>query len=125
MLNLLDNPRLLFSDSVLADARSLREQVADAQPRGAQIDDQLARLDRLIAAATREYPIALVSDGLTSVTVFRVGTIGPFQSTEISLRPGTYTAIGSRNGYRDVRTEFTVLPGQDPGPIEIVCREPI
>lgn len=125
VLNLLDNPRLLFDDGVLNDARTLREEVANVEPRGTQIDEQLERLDRLIAAATREYPVVLRSDGLTNITVYRVGTIGAIQSTEISLRPGTYTAIGSRNGYRDVRTEFTVLPGEELGPIDIVCTEPI
>ena len=124
-LNLLDNPRLLFDDTVLADARALREELAAAQPRGARIDMQLAQFDRLIAAATTELPVALVSDGLTSISLFRVGTIGTVNQTEIRLRPGTYTAIGSRNGYRDVRETFTVLPGRDIGPIEIICREPI
>ncbi len=125
VLNLLENPRLLFDDSVLAEASVLREQAATVQPRGAQIDDQLARLDALLDAATREYPVALVSDGLTNITVYRLGTIGTFVSTEVSLRPGNYTAIGSRNGFRDVRRSFTVLPGRDPGPIEIICTEPI
>jgi tetratricopeptide (TPR) repeat protein len=125
LLNLLDNPRLLFNDGVLADARSLGAEAAQVQPRGTQIDDQLARLDNLITAATREYPIALVSDGLTNITLFRVGTLGAFASIEVNLRPGNYTAIGSRNGFRDVRTSFTVLPGSVPDPIEIICREPI
>jgi tetratricopeptide (TPR) repeat protein len=125
VMNLLDNPRLLFDDSVLAEARVLRQQAADVQPRGTQIDDQLARLDALIDAATREYPVALVSDGLTNITVFRLGTLGPLVSTEVRLRPGNYTAVGSRNGFRDVRKSFTVLPGRDAGPIEIICTEPI
>lgn len=125
VLNLLDNPRLLFEDAVLEDAQILRAQAAEVQPRGAQIDEQLARLDALLAAATRKHPVALVSDGFTSVTVFRLGALGMFTSTEIHLRPGTYTAIGSRNGYRDVRKSFTVLPGRDAGLIEIICQEPI
>jgi hypothetical protein len=33
--------------------------------------------------------------------------------------------VGSRNGYRDVRKSFTVLPGRDAGPIEVICMEPI
>jgi len=125
VLNLLDNPRLLFDDAVLADAFVLRDEVAAVEPRGERIDEQLARLDRLLEAATREYPVALVSDGLTEITVFRVGAIGTFVSTEVKLRPGTYTAVGSRNGYRDVRRSFTVLPGEVLEPIKIVCEEPI
>lgn len=125
VLNLLDNPRLLFDDSVLADAFALREQVANVEPRGERTDDQLARLDRLLEAATREYPVELVSDGMTNVTLFRVGAVGTFMSTQVSLRPGNYTAVGSRIGYRDVRRSFTVLPGEVLDPIEVVCVEPI
>ena len=33
--------------------------------------------------------------------------------TSVELRPGTYTAIGSRDGYRDVRQTFTVRPGRE------------
>ena len=53
----------------------------------------------------------LTSDELTTVTLYRVGALGAFASHDVELRPGTYTAIGSRDGYRDVRQTFTVRPG--------------
>ena len=43
----------------------------------------------------------------------------------IELRPGTYTAIGSRDGYRDVRRTFTVVPGRTIEPVNVICVEPI
>ena len=55
----------------------------------------------------------LESDQLTSVTLYRVGALGAFAAKEVELRPGTYTAIGSRDGYRDVRQTFTVRPGPE------------
>lgn len=125
ILNLLDNPRLLFDDGVLADARRLREEAETVDPKGERITDQLARLDGLLTLATTPLRVALRSDALTQVTVYRVGTIGVFTETEIELRPGEYTAIGSRNGYRDVRRNFTVVPGQRLEPIEVICVEPI
>ena len=125
LLNLLDNPRLLFDDRVLADAQRLRAEAEAIDPKGAQLTDQLARMDRLLTAATTPRNVVLRSDMLTQVTLYRVGTIGAFTETEVALRPGQYTAIGSRNGYRDVRRNFTVLPDQPLEPIEVICVEPI
>jgi len=123
--NLVNNPRLLFDDKILADAGRLLEEARAVEPQGARIEEQRGRLDRLITLASTPLTVELRSDALTEVTVFRVGTIGTFTSTQIDLRPGDYTVIGSRNGYRDVRHSFTVVPGQVPGPIEVICVEPI
>jgi hypothetical protein len=41
------------------------------------------------------------------------------------LRPGTYTAVGTRNGYRDVRQTFTVKHDGAPPTVTIACTEPI
>jgi hypothetical protein len=62
---------------------------------------------------------------MTEVTLFRVGVLGSFTATEVDLRPGNYTAVGSRDGYRDVRRTFTVLPGRELEPISVICEEPI
>ena len=123
--NLLDNPDLLLRGNVLEDSRKLLEQ-ARAQPEaGPRLEDQTARLDRLLTLAATPLKVELRSDQLTEVTLYRVGPLGTFGVKEVELRPGTYTAIGSRSGYRDVRTTFTVLPGRELEPISIVCSEPI
>jgi tetratricopeptide (TPR) repeat protein len=123
--NLIDNPTLLFGDTVLADARRL---VADAhavpEP-GPVLSDQIDKLERLITLAATPIAVQLQSDQHTEVTLYRVGPIGSFSSKELQLRPGTYTAVGSRNGYRDVRQTFTVLPGRTLPPISVICSEPI
>ena len=54
-----------------------------------------------------------------------LGALGAFTAKDLELRPGTYTVIGSRNGYRDVRQTFTVRPGRNLPPINVVCVEPI
>jgi len=41
------------------------------------------------------------------------------------VRPGTYTVIGSRNGYRDIRRSFTLNHDSVAFDIEIVCSEEI
>ncbi|MGB7932226.1 MAG: hypothetical protein WCH04_08375, partial [Gammaproteobacteria bacterium] len=60
-----------------------------------------------------------------SVVVYHVGRLGQFRNHRLELRPGTYTAVGSRPGYRDARIVFTVQPGGAPQSVEIHCREPI
>jgi hypothetical protein len=125
LVNLIENPTLLFSDSVLSDARKLVAE-ASAQPeRGPRLDEQIGKLDRLVTLAATPIAVELRSDQVTEVTLYRVGALGAFTTKQVDLRPGTYTAIGSRNGYRDVRRTFTVLPGRALEPIDIRCLETI
>ncbi len=132
LANLLDNPNLLFRDEVLASARDLIAEGAAVAARtaaeiGAQprLEGQVARLEELVAIASTPIPVRLVSDGRTEVTLYRVGPLGTFASHEVELRPGNYTVVGARNGYRDVRRTFTIVPGREPEPISVICEERI
>jgi len=70
-------------------------------------------------------PVNFESDGLTDVAVFRVGEFGTFDRHTVELRPGTYTVIGRRKGYRDVRLVIKVGPEQTPPPVKVICTEAI
>jgi len=121
----LTQPERLFSPSVRTaarDALARAQQIPDAGP---VLRSQLARLDEWIRRAEAPVEVALVSDNETKVTVFRVGELGAFERRSLELKPGRYTAVGTRAGYRDVRREFTVLPGEPPPPIVIRCEERI
>ena len=78
-----------------------------------------------IAAAEVPVAVALTSDNQTIVTIYRVGRIGAFERKDMELLPGRYTIVGSRSGFRDVRRELMVMPGQTPPPVAIQCEEPI
>jgi len=125
LTNLLDNPSLLLTDSVLADARTLLETAAAEPEKGPRLAQQIEELGKLIDLASQPVVVQLESDQLTNVTLYRVGVLGAFAAKEVELRPGTYTVIGSRDGYRDVRQTFTVRPGRNLEPIRVVCVEPI
>jgi hypothetical protein len=125
LVNLIDNPTLLYSDNVLADAGKLLEEAAAAEPQGPRIEGQIARLRELVTLAATPLPVELRSDAVTQVTLYRVGALGAFAAKQVELRPGTYTVIGSRDGYRDVRRTFTVRPGGNLAPIDVVCVEQI
>jgi hypothetical protein len=69
--------------------------------------------------------VVLQSDGLTQVSIYHVGRLGQFTSQTLELRPGTYTVVGSRPGYRDVRQTLTVKPGSNQITLDIRCEEPV
>jgi len=53
------------------------------------------------------------------VVIYQVGRLGRFSVRTLELRPGTYTVVGSREGFRDVRKVFTLQPGSK---VEILVR---
>jgi tetratricopeptide (TPR) repeat protein len=123
--NLIENPTLLFGDTALASARELLDVAGEVGEKGPRLEGQIKDLSRLVTLATTPIPVRLESDQLTEVTLYRVGALGTFVSKQVELRPGTYTAIGSRDGYRDVRRTFTVVPGRELAPVSVVCIEQI
>jgi len=121
----LRNPGRLASPVVLEDAASLLEEAWGVNPGGPRLAQQMTRLEQLIKTASTPVPVILESDNQTEVTVLRVGRFGTFFRREISLRPGNYTAVGSRAGFRDVRVRFAVAPGTSRNPVMIQCTDGI
>ena len=121
----LTNPGRLQSKVPLAHARNVLE-VATAIPNaGANLRKSRERLRILIDDYSTPRPVVLRSDEKTNVTVYQVGRFGRFSERRMSLRPGEYTAVGSRAGYRDVRVRFRVLPSGKETTIDIRCEERI
>ena len=82
-------------------------------------------LNEWLARADAPVHIALQSDNLTQVVIYRVGTLGAFEQRSLELAPGSYTVVGTRPGYRDVRREINVVPGAALDPVVIRCEEKI
>lgn len=82
-------------------------------------------LERLAAAAQVPVRLRLQSDGVTDVTIYRVGQYGMFSERDVELLPGRYTVVGTRNGYRDVRKEVVLPPGAPASAVVVRCEEPI
>ncbi|HEY5667462.1 MAG TPA: hypothetical protein VIV64_12155 [Gammaproteobacteria bacterium] len=122
---LIDSPRLLLAGDVFADAGGMLEEARAIEQPGPRLSSQAEQLERLMELASTPIPITLISDGLTEVTVYRVGELGQFTSTSLTLKPGNYTAVGYRNGFRDVRKNFSVLPGAANEPVTVICTEAI
>jgi hypothetical protein len=79
----------------------------------------------LLKRAATPLTVQLVSDNVTDVSIYKVGKLGSFDMRQLDLRPGTYVAVGSRPGFRDVRLEFRVAPEVALQPIVVRCEEAI
>jgi tetratricopeptide (TPR) repeat protein len=121
----LQNPERLSTDEVLRDAEALLEEASQVQPASARLSRQIEGLRQSVAIASTPIRVALISDNLTEVTVYKVGRLGAFERRVLELRPGTYTVVGRRDGYRDVRRQLEVVPGREIEPLTIRCEEKI
>ena len=121
----LAEPARLFSAEPLANARRVLAAAGEAPAGEARLAQKIAALTRHVSQASAPVPITLRSDGETEVVIYRVGRLGRFQEQRVELKPGTYTVVGSRAGYRDVRQVFTLHPGAPPPALLIRCEEPI
>jgi tetratricopeptide (TPR) repeat protein len=115
-----------LSDVAVAEAvEKLLAQARNIEPAGPVLAQQVSQLETLLQQANTPVQVTLVSDGETEVIVYKIARLGRFQQRELTLRPGTYTARGSRNGYRDVLEKFTITHKGLSTPITIACRESI
>lgn len=122
---LIDNPQRLASPAVRSEALGLMDQADAANPSGAVLRSQVARLQILLPEFDKPVRLSLESDNATQVAIQRIGSFGTFARREIELKPGRYTVVGTRAGYRDVRRDVTIAPGQDVQIISVRCVEPI
>ena len=118
-------PERLFSTEVRAAARAALHQARSINPAGPVLRGQIDKVTALVESAEVPVAVSLSSDNQTDVTIYRIGRIGMFDRKDMELLPGRYTIVGTRSGFRDVRREVTVLPGQTPPPVAIRCEEPI
>ena len=101
-------------------------QTAQQQPvSGPVLRTQISRLTALLPSLDKPVRLSLVSDNRTQVAIPSVGNFGSFARRDIELRPGRYTVIGTRDGYREVRREITVSPGEEFLTVNVSCSEPI
>jgi tetratricopeptide (TPR) repeat protein len=121
----LDHPDRLAADEVFEEASRLHDRAAAIAPAGPQLHGQVEALDALLARMRDAVRVVLESDERTEVTIYRVGRLGTFSRHEVELRPGTYTIVGTRRGYRDVRHRLVITPGKEPDILVVRCEEKI
>jgi hypothetical protein len=121
----LAHPERLADDKVYEEAQGLQRAAESISSPGIKHRQQLDQLTQLLASARTPVAVNIRSNNLTEVTVYKVGKLGQFESQQLDLIPGRYIAVGTREGYRDVRVEFSV-PHSGPAPTVVVeCQEKI
>lgn len=115
-------PSVLDSNAQLADAIGLLRELEAAPPESARLRAAADHLAALVKSAQTPVRVLIESDQQTEVAVYRVGRLGRFAARELNLRPGTYTVVGSRDGYRDERLELVVRPGPEPIRVAVYCK---
>ena len=121
----IDEPDALSDPVNMQNATNLLLSLSRLADVGPRLDDHKEVLARLLKRAATPLTVEFVSNNATEVSVYKVGRLGTFARTALELRPGTYVAVGVRNGYRDVREEFRVGPEIELEPIVVQCEEPI
>ncbi len=121
----LTQPERLFSQSVRAVAKETLARASSIANPGPILSRQIKTLGEWLARADVPVAVSLRSDNMTQVTIYRVGALGAFEQRSLDLVPGSYTVVGTRPGYRDVRREISVMPGAAPEPVVIRCEDKI
>lgn len=125
---LIENPSQLQSDERLKEAKALVIEISQLAPPIGDLKAKLGPLSRNIMSARRPLTLNLSSDGLTDVTVLKVGpegALGLFTEKSLNLIPGRYVITGSRRGYVDVRHDIELKPDTPEILLRVACEEKI
>jgi hypothetical protein len=122
---LIDQPARLAAAEVRSEADRLLQRARAIPAAGPVLRSQVSRLELLLPEYDKPLRLRIESDGQTQVRILRVGEFGGFEQREVELKPGRYTLVGARAGFRDVRREVTLLPGAALQTVELRCSEPI
>ena len=118
-------PERLMNQAVYGRTRQLYRDAVAMTDGGPKHQRQVAALGQMLKDALLDVQVELQSDNLTQVTLYKVGKLGQFTTKQLALKPGRYTVVGTRDGYRDVRREFTVKARERAPAIVIQCRDKV
>tara|TARA_B110000879_G_scaffold66202_1_gene92785 strand:- start:859 stop:2280 length:1422 start_codon:yes stop_codon:yes gene_type:complete len=121
---LADPLKLSTSSNYSRGQRLLNDASGIAGP-GPRLKQQTADLKKVLQQSRTKFDVAIQSNNLTQVTLFRVAELGVFEQTSLQLFPGRYVAAGTRIGFRDVRVEFSITGTPIATTIRVSCDEAI
>ncbi len=119
----LSAPGRLSDAGAYKNAQAVAQTARSSGDLGPQVPSKIAALETLLTTMATPQKLDVISDGLTSVTVERVGSLGKIEKISIELKPGKYVLRGSRQGYRDVRMEIDIAPDSPRNSYAIICDE--
>ncbi|MCV6621768.1 MAG: hypothetical protein OIF51_08450 [Cellvibrionaceae bacterium] len=120
---ILEQPSTLQDQQIRRRAQELIEEASQLKSNDDNLNRQIAELKVALIKSQTPVEITLQSDGHTQVSLLRHKRLGLFSELQMDLPPGSYTLLGQRKGYRDVRINFEVELNKDIPPLEVACRE--
>ena len=121
----IEQPQRLSNQAVFQQALLTQQDALTISNPGLKLKQQIQAINQVIAKARVPVAITIESDNLTVVTLYRNGQLGKFRAKQLTLTPGEYTLVGSRDGFRDVRQNFTLVPDNEHQTIVIQCNEKV
>ncbi len=125
LVNILKLPQRLTENNVYRQAQYIVGQADKLAKKGPRLNNQLAQIKTLFTQLQIPVDLVIESDNQTQIKVVRGETLGNFATKKLTLKPGQYILLGSREGYRDVRKEVMLMPNSQNTKIEIACREKV
>jgi len=123
------HPERLQSDKIRQSARRqvtlIRELSADKLVQHRKLDIKLSQANKLIDSSFIDINVELLSDNITQIEIYKVGKLGQFKQKTVILKPGKYTVVGSRLGYRDVRLIININIKDKNPRFSVICMEVI
>ena len=120
---IIQDPHVLSSELEIEAARQALAELQKHREFSQGSSQRADKLAELIEYSKQQFRLVLISDSTTEVILAKVRPLGKFERVELTLRPGRYLLLGSRDGYRDVRKHVVVEPNSQP--VVIQCEEPI
>lgn len=127
LTTIIDKSARLVDPSILSDAQAtVAEAASNLKDKSEmpKLDALLSQAQAVVREASTPLPVTILSDGATEVTIKRVARLGTLTSRVVSLRPGQYQLLGSRDGFRDVLVTLNVGVNRE-NQLAISCTEAI
>mgnify|MGYP003343685499 FL=1 len=123
--SLVNNAARLAAPEVRAEAESLIARATAIPGEAPRLRAQVVALRTQLQRYDTPVKLVIQSDGATQVTIQKFRALGRVTQTELELKPGRYVLVGTRDGYRDVRREILLKPGEAAPVVELHCSEAI
>ena len=118
-------PDRLQDEGPLLEARRLLKKTQRVENPGKVLQSQIRTISTLVQDASTTVEVILRSDNATEIEIYHIGRFRPFLEKPITLKPGTYTVVGRKPGFKDVRLSLQIKAEMKMPVFIIRCEEPI
>ena len=125
MISFIAQAENLNDQKLFNQAQQALIQAQSIMNKGPKMTQQISELEQTLKIASTPVEVTLISDLKTDVVLYKTGKFGLFEQKIILLKPGVYTAKGTRIGYRDTTLRFKVTPENSDQRFIIICRDRI